>query len=239
QALAYGTEALEQLEEWGDDEHKRKLFSALTWIYYADGDYEAGLRYGKEFEQMARASGDQRALLRSLRAIAFNQEGAGAWGPALETFNEALALSQKLDDYQLGGILTSIGDVYQSLGDLEESVQYHHRAYRHFEHLGDRPLGVAVALSKVADLYTILGRHDQTIEFYGRVLEILQELGDQRRSALALGSIGDAYRDSGDPSRALELHLQSLVILEQLGLQRRIAAVLGNIGADQHAMGDL
>ncbi|MCP3986699.1 MAG: hypothetical protein GY723_20125, partial [bacterium] len=23
QALAYGTEALEQLEEWGDDEHKR------------------------------------------------------------------------------------------------------------------------------------------------------------------------------------------------------------------------
>ncbi len=77
QALAYGTEALEQLEEWGDDEHKRKLFSALTWIYYADGDYEAGLRYGKEFEQIARASGDQRAVVRSLRVIALNQKGAG------------------------------------------------------------------------------------------------------------------------------------------------------------------
>ncbi|MCP3994658.1 MAG: tetratricopeptide repeat protein, partial [bacterium] len=193
QALAYGTEALEQLEEWGDDEHKRKLFSVLTWIYHADGNYEAGLRYGKESEQMARASGDQRAVVRSLRAIAFNQKGAGAWEPALETFSEALALSQKLDDYQLGGILTSIGGVYQSLGDLEESLQYHHRAYRHFEDLGDRPLGVAVALSNVAGLYEILGRYDEAIVLNGRVLEILPELGHQRRSALVLGSIGDAY----------------------------------------------
>ncbi|MCP4959876.1 MAG: hypothetical protein GY925_11460, partial [Actinomycetia bacterium] len=146
QALAYGTEALEQLEEWGDDERNMNLFSSLTWIYYADGNYEAGLRYGKECEQLARASGDQRAVVRSLRAIAYNQKGAGAWGPALETFNEALALSLKLDDYQLGGILTSIGGVYRRLGDLEQSLQYHHRAYRHFEDLGDRPLGVAVAL---------------------------------------------------------------------------------------------
>ncbi|MCP4007482.1 MAG: tetratricopeptide repeat protein, partial [bacterium] len=180
-----------------------KLFSALTWIYHADGNYEAGLRYGKECEQLARASGDQRALLRSLRAIAFNQKGAGAWGTALATFNEALTLSQELDGFQLGSILISIGNIYRRLGDLEQSLQYHLRAYRHFEGVGDAPLGVAVALGNVADLYKILGRYDEAIEFNERVLEILRELGDQRRSALVLGSIGNVYRESGDPARAL------------------------------------
>ena len=238
-ALAYGEEALDLLNTWGDDEQRWKLFAALAWINYYDGNYASGLRYARTCEQLARADGDPQALVRSLRAVAFNQSEAGDARAALATFNEALALSQEIDNYQLGGILVAIGAIYQKLGDLEEGLKYQHRAYRHFEELGDSPRGVAVALGNVAGLYETLGRSTEAIEFFARSLEILRQSGDRRNSALVLNDLGDIHRETGDLSLALELHRQSLAIFEDLGLRPYIADTLGHLGGDHLALGEL
>ena len=237
QALAFADEALQLLATWGDDERKRQLHRFLPWIHLQVGDYESGLKYAEESHDMARASGDRKAVVRSLRAIAYNQEATGALAAALKTFREARALSLRLDGYQLGGILSAIGDVYAKLGDLEEGLKYQERAYRYFEER-ERPLGVAVTLSNVASLYHRLGRYQEALEYYERVLEILRQRGDHRRVALTLSDLGDTYRASGDPSRALTLHRQSLAIVEELELRRLIASALGDIGADHHALGE-
>jgi predicted ATPase len=142
---------------------------------------------------------------------------------AIRFYNEALELeevsSKKRD------ILDSIGEVYDTIGDYENSLTSFNEAIA----LTKDPRILADIEAKIGLIYLKKGDYDNSLR-YGTEALMLVKNENSKEEASALETIGYTYHRIGEFEKALKHHKKSLEIRENLNDQKGIATSYKNMG---------
>jgi tetratricopeptide (TPR) repeat protein len=149
----------------------------------------------------------------------------GEWEPEDEAGQKAF-----------GWAKTSLGNLYESLGQYERAIAAHESANAIFEQL-DFAEGRAASLGNLGIAYKSLGQYQRAIDCHQQHNEIAREIGDRQGEATSLMNLGIAYDSLGQYQRAIDFHQQSLEIQRKIGDRNGEASSLGNLGSAYKSLG--
>jgi|GEM_PF-1537744 len=150
---------------------------------------------------------------------------------ALEHYLESLAASDRLGDaIESAKTSSNIGNLYNTLGDLEEARDYHLRALERFE-AADWPMGIAgtsinlgSVWGKIAEQADRAGdseqarrANEQLRDSNLRALDIFRGMDNQRGIAYASNNIATALDRLDQPEEALSYHQVALDLRREIG----------------------
>ena len=144
----------------------------------------------------------------------------------------------------LAAVYNVLGNVHHSMGEFQESKEYHERAVTvRIKKLGSQHIDVARSYNNIARVLHAQGDLEQAKEYQNRALAIrIEKLGSQHIDiATSYNNIGILLHDQGDLEKAKEYHDRALAIwIEKLGSQHiHVATSYNNIGILLHDQGDL
>jgi tetratricopeptide (TPR) repeat protein len=143
-----------------------------------------------------------------------------------QTTNKTEILSLKKS---LAAALNNIGYVYQNQGQIEKSLEYHHKSLKIKEEIGNKS-GVATSLKNIGYVYQNQGQIEKSLEYFHKSLKIEEEIGNKSGIAASLNNIGYVYQNQGQIEKSLEYFHKSLKIREEIGNKPGVATSLNNIG---------
>jgi signal transduction histidine kinase len=161
----------------------------------------------------------------------------GDLGLALDHYNNALVIWEKISDKHLAGevmrgksnAFRRIGGVYWAQGDNSTALDYFFKALKISEELGEKN-NIASALSNIARVYTEQGDYTKALDYHRKALKMDEELGDENGIASDLVAIGIIYFAQGDYPGALDYYLKGFKIQEELDDKFGMASSLSEIG---------
>ena len=132
--------------------------------------------------------------------------------------------------------LSSIGSIYDDLGEMQKAIEYYSQALPIRKAVGDRK-GEAVTLIAMGAAYNTLGDKQKALEYYSQAAPIVRGLGDDTLAGSLATSVGSLYISVGMMEKALQYHHLALGISRKLGDRRSEATSLNNIGAVYSSVG--
>jgi diguanylate cyclase (GGDEF)-like protein len=154
-----------------------------------------------------------------------------AYEEALGHYLQALSASQAAGDtLEAAKTAGNIGNLYNTLGELERSRQYHQHALDGFQAIDFKP-GIAGTLvnlgslaAKFASSAEEAGRTDEARtenqrlrELNEQALALFTQLGNERGIAYASSNIALALDRLGEPEQAIAFHERALELRERIG----------------------
>jgi tetratricopeptide (TPR) repeat protein len=192
-------------------------------ILYRKGTLHADLQQPDDarrcFDESAKifeSVGDSHGHAIATAYIAMIDRFQNELGSALTRYMTALEGLREVDDGGgQGFVLRGIGQVYLSMGDLDDADEYFAHALDCYRALGGARIGEAQALFWQGMLRVRQGRFDEANPIFREVFEVSQVLGDRPGQAQALRGLGLCYQKQGDRGRARETLLEALRVLRQ------------------------
>ena len=132
----------------------------------------------------------------------------------------------------------SLGNAYDSLGDIRKALEYHEKRLKIAIEIGDRA-GKGRAYGNLGNAYDSLGDFRKAIEYHEKHLKIAIEIGDRAGEGRAYGNLGNAYISLGDIRRAMEYHEKHLKIAIEIGDRAGEGRGYGNLGNAYFSLGDM
>ena len=142
---------------------------------------------------------------------------------AISFYNEALTMVS--DPQRNREILDSLGEIYDLMGDYDNSLEIYNRVLA----LTEDPKKKADFKTKLGILYLKKGDYDKSIQQSTESLQLVKN-ENIKESAIALETLGYTYQRMGEYDKALKHHKKSLDIREKLGDKKGIATSYKNIG---------
>src|SRR5262249_4063635 len=133
--------------------------------------------------------------------------------------------------------LSNIGAIYESLGEMQKSLEKLNEALSLRRELGDRSRE-AITLNNIGMVYSSLGETQKALEKHNEALSLRRALGDLSGEAITLHNIGTAYRLLGEAQKSLEKYNEALSIWRAVGDRRKGAITLNNIGLVYNSLGE-
>ncbi|MFM6446580.1 MAG: tetratricopeptide repeat protein, partial [Microcystis panniformis] len=93
--------------------------------------------------------------------------------------------------------LTSLGNVYYSLGEYQKAIEFYQQSLAIFREIGDRG-GEAKSYGNLGNAYGSLGEYQKAIEFNQQSLAIEREIGDRGGEAKSYMGLGNVYYSLGE-----------------------------------------
>lgn len=164
--------------------------------------------------------------------------GVGVALADLEEFEDAIAhYLAALDASEAAGDVLeaaksagNIGNLYNTIGQLDRSQSYHERALKGFQQAGFKPgvAGTLINLGALAAKFASaaeergddaeMRRHNALLLDYNtQALALFTELGNERGIAYASSNIGLALDREGSPALAREYHERALALRRKIG----------------------
>jgi len=163
----------------------------------------------------------------------------GLLGSLITDLNIALKLCAFLKNQgDMAAILGNLGNVYQTLGDLDRAEAMYNKSLEIDEALGRKEF-MANQYGNLGNLYYIRGDLDQAEAMVKKSLEINKTLGRKKDIASQYGNLGNIYLDRGDLDEAEVMYKKCREIDEALGRKWSIANTYGNLGNVYLTRGDL
>lgn len=103
------------------------------------------------------------------------------------------------------------GNIYESFGDYEKTLQLWLEAYKASVEISDKE-SEGEACNQLGLIYSRLCNFSKALEFFNKGLKIREELGDENAVASSLNRIGMVYRQTKNYVGSLEYYLRSLEI---------------------------
>ena len=161
----------------------------------------------------------------------------GKYGDALEWYNKALAINEKVlgtEHPDTASTYNNIAYVYDNQGKYYDALVWHEKALLIREKvLGTEHLDTATTYNNIANVYADQGKYDDALELYKKALTIREkELGTEHPdTAKAYWGIAYIYNNQLRYNDALEWYMKALFIFEKvLGTEHpNTAAIYNNI----------
>ena len=133
-----------------------------------------------------------------------------------------------------------LGDLQNSLGNVEEAEAAYRNARVALSRLDDRRL-IAIAEGRIADILEASGELDEALRIRTEEeIPVYERLGDVRARAIAQGKIADILQTRGELDEALRIRIEEeLPVYERLGDARARAFTQGQIADILQARGEL
>jgi tetratricopeptide (TPR) repeat protein/energy-coupling factor transporter ATP-binding protein EcfA2 len=180
--------------------------------------------------RQAKQQNDTAKQVELLRQIGELEAKAEMDNEAINTYTEALAAYEKLDEPD--NILETL-DILSALmvktDNSSAAVLHATRAIGIADDLDDLDSKMHILVT-LGDARQQLGESDEAVQAYGRALEIARNEGDSQNEALILYKFGYAQLDSGQADVAAETWEQSLKLFKAQGKRDYEGRVLGALG---------
>ena len=108
-------------------------------------------------------------------------------------------------------VLLLKGNIYESFGDYEKTLQLWLEAYKASIEINDRE-SEGEACNQLGLIYSRLCNFSKALEFFNKGLKIREETGDENAAASSLNRIGMVLRQTKKYDEALEFYFRSLEI---------------------------
>jgi len=166
---------------------------------------------------------------------AFNQQLL-IWGYYKELIQISRLLLKKIASPIKRVCLNQLGNAYQGIGNIKESIQYYSQALNTAREIGDRQ-GEGTVLGNLGVARNKLDEYQQAIDHLLQYLSIACEVGDRRGEGKALGNLGVAYNKLGEYQKAIDHHQQHLIIAREINDRRGERHALRDLGIAYKSLG--
>ncbi|MCA2618359.1 MAG: tetratricopeptide repeat protein, partial [Microcystis sp. M110S1] len=133
--------------------------------------------------------------------------------------------------------LTSLGNVYNSLGEYQKAIEFHQQSLAITREIGDRG-GEGKSYNNLGNVYHSLGEYQKAIEFHQQSLAITREIGDRGGEGNSYNNLGAVYYSLGEYQKAIEFDQQSLAITREIGDRGGEGKSYNNLGAVYYSLGE-
>jgi tetratricopeptide (TPR) repeat protein len=152
------------------------------------------------------------------------------WIDGERTQHLAVEASRRANNRSAEGVaFTSLGIIYDLLGQWDKAIGCYEQSLAVFRQVGDR-LREGVALGNLGITYKQQGQWDKATDCYEQSLAVFRQVGDRRLEGPTLTNLGNIYRDQGRWEEAIGCYEQSLAIFREYGDRLREGAALTNLG---------
>jgi len=135
---------------------------------------------------------------------------------AKASYEEALALSVVLADIRMQAYsLNFIGEIHESVGDLDQALSYYQSALSLSHRSGDKR-GKALVLNHMANVYARKERIVSALNYYKSALELQLATKDRQGEAWTRYNMAQAYSTSGELVEAKSQLELALKLIESL-----------------------
>ena len=129
-----------------------------------------------------------------------------------QSLDTAIELGQKHEE---GSSFGSFGNVYYSLGDFTQAIDYFQKCLSISKELEARSVE-GWAYGNLGNGYQSLGDFKQTIYYHNQYLTIARELGEKEREGLAFFCLARDFELSGDLHEALNYYRSSVSVYNEV-----------------------
>jgi non-specific serine/threonine protein kinase len=184
---------------------RARLLNGLTRCEVHLGRTEAGVRYGREAVEAARASGNLDVLGIALGGYGHALSVAGDLSAAREAFGESAEIARELgSSHSLSVALGSLGEVARIAGDLRAASDYYEQALDAVgRHARSNPSGIILA--NLGGVSLEQGDYRAASRYYRESLAIVAELENMQWTAIALDGLAAVALQEGDAEKAAVL----------------------------------
>lgn len=210
-------QALKISHEAGDVLHESLSLCFMGLTTNWAGDYPQASRFLSEGLRIARSNNLLVPLLYGLFMHGVTLTGKGDYDAALATFEEGLALSEKVgDEVQRHRMLNCLGWLHMECGDLDRGIDLNQRGAEGARRRGD-PETIANPEINLGDIFLAKGDLTLAHEFLDGVYRLLKNPGTSewmkwRYSTHLFASLGELWLARGDYTKAREFAGQCLDI---------------------------
>jgi tetratricopeptide (TPR) repeat protein len=215
----------------------------LGRLYQQAGDLNAAERAFREARKAAERAADERDVMVTCNELGGLQMARGRLSAALASYNEGLAIAQRLVQQDPGNAewqrdlsvsLNKIGDVQRAQGEQAGALKAYRDSLAIAEKLAAQDPGnaewqrdLSVSFIKIGEVQSAKGDLEGALEAYRDSLAILEKLAAQdpgnalwqRDLSVSFDKIGEVQSAQGDLDGALKAYRDSLAILEKLAAQ--------------------
>jgi len=170
---------------------------------------------------------------------------------ALEHYLVSLAASEAMGDFiESAKTSSNIGNLYNTLGELDESRAFHLRALARFEESAWQPgiAGASINLGSVVAKFAVQAEdrgdtegarqaNEELLMHNLRALAIFEKLGNERGISYASSNVATAMDRLDRPDEAMVYHTRSLRLRREIGDVFGVVQSLFTMAASQTRMG--
>jgi tetratricopeptide (TPR) repeat protein len=212
--------------------------SRITSFLHRWGEWDKLLRLCQKSLQLAKESGDEKAVADWTYRLAMCLHDRGDYEEAERLYRESLEIFERLRNLSGKAVtLHQLGVLAQKRGDYEEAEQLYRESLKIFEWLGDLA-GKAKTLHNLGVLARKQDDYEKAKGLLWSSLEIKERLKDLTGKAATLHSLGRVAHKQGAYEEAERLYRESLEIKERLRDSVGKAKTLHQLGALAQDRGD-
>lgn len=235
-------------------EHSFQTQLYTQWLDYYDGllhneYHRAWDKAERIFSRLLEKNPPDDLKGKTHNALAMSYDYQAHWDLALEHLQQALVVSQDLEDRLFAGrILTNMGIVHTrgfmfsfegfTHKHLLQAETCHQQAIQIAQDLEDHALE-SWAWNNLGATYKELHRWEEALGCYQRDRVICEELNDRYGVGLSANNLGEIYQRLGQPAKAEAAYQQALEIMQECNDQYEKADVLANLASLYHQQAKL
>lgn len=153
---------------------------------------------------------------KALIGIGYLSEGIQDLQPARIAFEQALALTNTMEDKELHvRALTGLATIHYNYSEISIAENMLNDAQDLAKRTGNIR-GQIIALGMLANIKLQLLDGDESIRILEEVVSLLEEIADQRSIGIAIGNLGNAYLLKSRDVEAEKCYLRALEIAQQI-----------------------
>ncbi|HQV51557.1 MAG: tetratricopeptide repeat protein [Flavobacteriales bacterium] len=204
-------------------------------------DQDSCVVLSRQMVNEARAAGNVLMLGQAFRnyGIALFRSGAGEGAlPYMDSSLQALSTRQdSAYSRGAGATLSSIGTMYQSMGDLNSAISnYQQSVERHLA--ANNPRGLVFCYNNIGVAHETQGRSDSSLIYYERAAELATELGLDEMASTGYSNMANVHAEVGRIGEAIDLVYKAMAIAERIGSKSGIANCLSQISDLKARLGE-
>ncbi len=198
-------------------ENYNRLQILLAQLQMRQSQYQTALDILKETYASCLALGDKAILAQCVGSMGIVYYFQDALDDCLACYEEALQLSQELNDEENEAVwLSNVAIVHTYRNENETALRYQEQVLIVQKRLGNQEQ-TAVTLGNVGNSYGQLGQFEKAITYHKEALFIRNEWGDKAGVGTHLRDMGVDYAEAGFEQSAFDCFWQALTLDVELG----------------------
>ncbi len=194
-----------------------------------NGKFRPANNYFLKGSELAKASGNTKALAQNLYFYAKTFESLGENQSAIKYYNTSLELyEQRHDSDGIGKIYNALGGCYKELHDLTKAIDHYVKAEKIFRLMG-RKRDYAGCLVNMGNVYHSIPNEKQALNSYTEAEKILVSINEVEYLANVRHNIANILMDNGKYDEALEKFNQTKEVYIKIGDKNKLAVSLGSV----------
>ncbi|UCF64644.1 MAG: CHAT domain-containing protein [bacterium] len=218
-----------------EDWHSARTVAEYYQQIFQDNFYVAKTA---RFEQFKPPALPIKAQIIQLKNACREDFYAGQFQPALEKYQQALALAHDISDIdEQAALLGNIGSCRFYLGEFDSALEYYQQSLTILEQIGDQ-WRIGNRLGNIASVYNDKSDYPTALAYYEKAISIRKNLGDKRGLAADYNNMGLVQEEMGEYQQATTHYQYALALNQETENTRGIGKNLANLANVQINLGD-